>query len=609
MKKSDNNKKDNNNNNKRPDDNVIAIAVVVGLLAIVLLLPKITGEKSQKNTKELNYSEFLVMVDNKNVSDVNVYPDGTIDGKLLNAADFTKFKTKIPYIDLEFINRLKNNSINFKYGSKADVGGMVYNFLPLIIMIAFFVFMSRKMGGGAFGKNKSKRYEEEKNGAKITFADVAGQAEAKADLKEVVEFLKNPTHFEEIGARIPRGVLLIGSPGTGKTLLARAVAGEAEVPFFLISGSDFVELYVGVGASRVRNLFEEARKNAPAIIFIDEIDAVGRSRGNSMHGGHDEREQTLNQMLVEMDGFSNRSGVIVMAATNRADVLDSALLRPGRFDRQVTIALPDQQERTAILKLHAKNVKMASDISYETIAKSTSGASGADLANIINESALYAARLGHKEVSQHDLEEAVDKALMGNARKSSVIPEKERLATAYHEAGHSLLHYYLPYSDKLHKVTIIPRGQALGLTYSLPESDITSMHKKQLLDRIKILFGGYVAENIIYNYTTTGTAQDLKQATAIARRMVGEWGMGTKTGITAWSSQLQDSLWGQVSPYSNQSSVLMDEDVNNILNEALADVNKILNEHKDQLEKLANALVEKETLNDAEIRVLLDITS
>jgi cell division protease FtsH len=458
-----------------------------------------------------------------------------------------------------------------------------------------------------FGKSRAKRYLEANK--RITFSDVAGQEEAKYELQEVVAFLKNPQKFTKMGARIPKGVLLVGMPGTGKTLLAKAVAGEAGVAYFHMSGSDFVEMFVGVGASRVRDLFEQGRKSAPCIIFIDELDAVGRTRGAGYGGGHDEREQTLNQMLVEMDGFDSKDGVIVLAATNRPDVLDPALLRPGRFDRQVVVAMPDIKEREAILRIHAAKIPLAHDVDFGRIAKATPGTSGADLANLVNEAALFAARKDKVGVDMGDFEEARDKVLMGVARKSMVISEKERRMTAYHEAGHALLHYYLKNADPLHKVTIVPHGRALGLAMSLPEEDSYSRTKGWIEDRITIMYGGWAAEKLFYSETTTGTKQDLQQASELARRMTCEWGMAEEIGPIAYGQEDEPIFIGKEiarhKDYSEDTARRIDAAVKAVLDRCRTAAERILEDHRAELEKLAETLVTKETLVDEEIRDLL----
>ncbi|KAL4216252.1 hypothetical protein ACF0H5_024580 [Mactra antiquata] len=467
------------------------------------------------------------------------------------------------------------------------------------------------MNGGnrafSFGKSKAQKYDKDKNN--VTFEDVAGQIEAKFELQEVVEFLKEPKRFASIGARIPRGVLLVGQPGTGKTLLARAVAGEAGVSFFHMSGSDFVEMFVGVGASRVRDLFEKGRKSSPCIVFIDEIDAVGRTRGSGYGGGHDEREQTLNQLLVEMDGFGAHDGVIVMAATNRPDVLDPALLRPGRFDRQVMVELPDVVEREAILKIHSKKIKVGGKVDFTALARRSAGTSGADLANIVNEAALFAARRQASTVDMEDFEEARDKVLMGVARKSRVMTEGEKVLTAYHEAGHALVHYYIEDSPPLEKVTVIPRGMALGVTFS-SSPDVYAPVKSYILARICVCFGGFAAEELIYGQTTTGTSNDLKQATSLARKMVCEWGMSPGVGPVSYSEEGAIFIGRELSQhkdYAEETAAKIDRAVREIISESLDKVRKIMSDHLDQLKTLTQALIKRETLYDEEIRELLDL--
>jgi cell division protease FtsH len=476
----------------------------------------------------------------------------------------------------------------------------------------FIWFMFRQVQGGgnkafSFGKSRAKRYLE--TSKRMTFADVAGQKEAKYELEEVVEFLKNPEKFTKIGARIPTGVLLVGMPGTGKTMLAKAIAGEANVPFFHLSGSDFVEMFVGVGASRVRDLFDQGRKNSPCILFIDELDAVGRTRGAGYGGGHDEREQTLNQMLVEMDGFDTKDGVIILAATNRPDVLDPALLRPGRFDRQVVVDMPDVKEREEILKIHAKKIPLGANVDLERLGRATPGTSGADLANLVNEAALFAARANEEVVAMDHFEEARDKALLGIARKSRIISPDEKRMTAYHEAGHALLHYHLEHADPLHKVTVVPHGRALGMALSLPEKESFSMAKSWLLDRIKIAMGGFVSEQIVFNETTTGTKNDLEQATGLARRMVCEWGMWADLGPISYGQEDEPIFIGKEiarhKDYSEDTAQKIDHAVRSIISECLDATTEILGAHRQDLDLLAETLVNKETLDDEQIRVLL----
>lgn len=586
------------------------LALIVLILLLISFVSIFLTDQSAMRAQESSYSTFVSLVEKGNVISATITGETTIEYITL---DGIAYSCRIPYADPGLMQRLVDNGV--------DVIGKVQStpwwyfaiqILPWVIFFALMWSMMRStgaMGGnkmmGGFGKSHAKEYD--KNSNKVTFADVAGQKEAKYELQEVVDFLKNPDKFVKIGARIPKGVLLVGPPGTGKTLLARAVAGEAGVAFLHTSGSDFVEMFVGMGAARVRDLFEQGRKNAPCIIFIDELDAVGRSRGSGLGGGHDEREQTLNQMLVEMDGFSADPGVIVIAATNRPDVLDPALLRPGRFDRQVTVALPDVQERFDILKIHTKKVHILSDVDLQRIARATPGTSGADLANLVNEAALFAARSNRTEVSMADFESARDKILLGVARASVYMTPEEKKATAYHEAGHTLLHYYLKNVDPLHKVTIIPHGRALGLTMSLPEKDSYTLTKSYLEDRIKICMGGYAAEFIVYGETTTGTSNDIKQATDLARRMVTEFGM-SELGFIALGSDDEPLFLGreiaQHKDFSEETAKKIDAEMHKILDSAMKETMDILTTHRDQLDALTAALVEKETLDDSEIRAM-----
>ncbi len=569
------------------------------------------NESRATKPQEVTYSSFIKAVENGSVIKADIKDEAQVTFTTLNG---TTAICRIPYYDSSLMELLKNNNVEV-VGSVQGVS-FLYIFLQLFpwLIFGFIMFNLYRQTGAAGGKGmmgslgKSNAHQYGSKDKKVTFADVAGQKESKYELQEVVEFLKSPERFVKIGARIPKGVLLVGPPGTGKTLLARAVAGEAGVNFFHTSGSDFVEMFVGMGAARVRDLFETGRKNAPCILFIDELDAVGRSRGSGLGGGHDEREQTLNQILVEMDGFSSDPGVIVIAATNRPDVLDPALLRPGRFDRQVVVDLPDVQERLDILRIHSKKVKSEGDIDLERIAKATPGSSGADLANLVNEAALFAARDKRETVSMADYEKARDKIILGVARESRFMTQDEKKATAYHEAGHTLLHYYLKYTDPLHKVTIIPHGRALGLTISLPEKDQYTLRKGYLLDRIVICMGGYVAEDIVYGETTTGTSNDIKQATDLAHRMVTEWGM-SDLGFISLASEGEPLFLGreitQKKDFSDKTATRIDEEVQKILTSCMATCRDILTTHRDQLDKLTDELCEKETLDDSEIRVLL----
>lgn len=569
------------------------------------------NQGSGQRATEVSYSAFKTALDSGSVTQVDIQDESEIS--FITSNGFYGV-ARIPYYDSSLMDELEKMNVDIA-GSVADVSiwVLLLNLLPWIIFLVIIFSMYRQVGAaggsrmmGQFGKSHATQYSAKDN--KVLFKDVAGQKESKYELQEVVDFLKNPERYVKIGAKIPKGVLLVGPPGTGKTLLARAVAGEAGVSFFHTSGSDFVEMFVGMGAARVRDLFETGRKNAPCIIFIDEIDAVGRSRGSGLGGGHDEREQTLNQILVEMDGFSTDPGVIVMAATNRPDVLDPALLRPGRFDRQVTVDLPDVQERLDILRIHSAKVKCEPGIDLERVARATPGSSGADLANLVNEAALYAARSKREMVSMDDFEKARDKMILGVARESKFMTAEEKKATAYHEAGHTLLHYYLKHVDPLHKVTIIPHGNALGLTISLPEKDQYTLRAGYLKDRIVICMGGYVAEDIVYGETTTGTSNDIKQATSIARRMVTEWGM-SDLGFIHLSNEGEPLFLGreitQHKDFSDATAKRIDEETEKILDECLKTTREILTAHRDQLDKLTDALCEKETLDDAQIRELL----
>ncbi len=584
--------------------------LMIGFLIVYMLL-----RNQGANYPQISYSDFVVAVEQNQVIEVQITDQKTILGVLRSTTgQESYFQTVIPYTDEKLIPLLDEREVDVvgKISSPSLLGTLL-NFLPLVIMVFFVIMIMRQNSmqnnrGMQFGKSRARVFDANKK-EKVTFADVAGQEEAKRELAEIVDFLKSPKKYESIGAKIPTGVLLVGNPGTGKTLLARAVAGEAGVAFLHISGSDFVEMFVGVGASRVRDLFEQGRKMAPAIIFIDELDAVGRARGAGFGGGHDEREQTLNQMLVEMDGFENKDEIIILAATNRPDVLDPALLRPGRFDRQVSVLLPDIKEREAILKVHSKKVKLNADVDLNKIARATPGMSGAELANMINEAALFAARKNKKKISIEEMEEARDKQLMGVARESMVMPEKEKAMTACHEAGHALPYYYLEHASPLHKVTIIPRGRALGLTMGLPKEDSYSHTRNWLKDQLVIMFGGYAAESIVYGDTTTGTQNDIQRATDIARRMVCEWGMSETIGTMSFGQEDEPIFMGKEierrKGYSEDSAKKIDEAVKKILDEALDTCKKILTKNRKKLDKLTKALIEKETLSDSEIRTLL----
>jgi len=593
-----------------PRGNRFALILFIALMGAFSVF-FLTDQKSSVN--EISYSAFLSYLEQGTVEAVKIVDQTEIEGKLRGKTGNTAlFRTRIPYTDLDLVKTLRESGVSIEGAVRGvSVLQVLLETLPWIFGFFLIWMMLRQFQGNnkafSFGKSRAKRYLDASK--KTTFEDVAGQKEAKYELTEVVDYLKNPQKFVKMGARIPKGVLLVGMPGTGKTLLAKAVAGEANVPFFHMSGSDFVEMFVGVGASRVRDLFEQGRKSAPCILFIDELDAVGRTRGAGYGGGHDEREQTLNQMLVEMDGFDTKDGVIILAATNRPDVLDPALLRPGRFDRQVVVAMPDVQEREQILAIHMNKIPVETGTDVKRLARATPGTSGADLANLVNEAALFAVRRNKSVVGMEDFEDARDKILMGIARSSLFLTEEEKLATAYHEAGHALVHYYLDHTDPLHKVTIVPRGRALGLALSLPEKDTYSHSVARLKDRIVVCYGGFAAESIVYGETTTGTAQDLRQATHIARQMVCEWGMSPKMGAVAYGQEDEPIFLGKEiarhKDYSEETARNIDASVRSILDEGRDRALSILTDHKDQLETLARELIQKETLQDDAIRVLL----
>jgi cell division protease FtsH len=587
------------------------------LLATVALFAVYFFRGDSPAVQEMAYSDFMHYAQSGDIVTVTIYSNSTLEG-VRHAADGqeVRFRSRIPYTDAKLLPLLEEKGVLVRGAEKGiSFWGILLEALPWVFVIAFVWFMMRNSQGGQggrafqFGKSRAKRYHND--GKKITFADVAGQKDAKYELEEVVSFLKNPQKFTKMGARIPKGVLLVGMPGTGKTLMAKAVAGEAGVNFFHMSGSDFVEMFVGVGASRVRDLFEQGRKSAPCIIFIDELDAVGRTRGAGYGGGHDEREQTLNQLLVEMDGFDSKDGVIILAATNRPDVLDPALLRPGRFDRQVTVAMPDVKEREAILKIHSAKIPLADDVELARVARATPGMSGAEISNLINEAALFAARRDQEKVAMADMEEARDKVLMGVARTTLVISDRERRMTAIHEAGHALLHYFLKNADPLHKVTIVPHGRALGMALSLPEEDSYSRTRGWITDRIVICYGGFVAEKIFYDETTTGTMQEVEQATEMARRMVCEWGMADDLGPVTYGQEDEPIFLGKEiarhKDYSEETAMRIDCAIRKILDDCRRQAEAIIADHKTELGNLADALLARETLADDEVREILGV--
>ena len=565
----------------------------------------------------ITYTEFVRHLEAGQVDSVTINDNGIVDITLRGppGQEPPTRRTRIPYHDPALMAQLREMNVNVSGAvARPSPFAMLLGMLPWILIIGIFIFMFRSMPGGGnrafqFGKSKAKRYQDE--GKKVVFSDVAGQKDAKYELEEVVSFLKNPQKFTKMGARIPKGVLLVGMPGTGKTLMARSVAGEAGVAFFHMSGSDFVEMFVGVGASRVRDLFEQGRKSAPCIIFIDELDAVGRTRGAGYGGGHDEREQTLNQLLVEMDGFDSKDGVIILAATNRPDVLDPALLRPGRFDRQVVVAMPDINEREAILQIHSAKIPVSKTVDLNRVARATPGMSGAEIANLVNEAALFAARKDRPEVEMLDFEEARDKILMGVARSTLAMSDKERRMTAIHEAGHALLHYFLKNADPLHKVTIVPHGRALGMALSLPEEDSYSRTKGWIEDRIAICYGGWLAERLFYGETTTGTKQDIQQATEMARHMVCEWGMADELGPVAYGQEDEPIFLGKEiarhKDYSEETARRIDQAVREILERARVQAEGIVSARRDGLEAIADALLDRETLSDEEVREILKL--
>ena len=583
---------------------LILLFVVVSVLIFNLFNPV------SQTAMQIPFSDVMDKISNGEVNDV------TIKGSEMSGTFKTgkSFKTNLPdYPDLVKDLRAKGVKINAEPVKESGWYNFLVVWAPLILMALWFLFIMRnmQMGGNkalSFGKSKAKLLNE--SSKKVTFNEVAGMDEAKVEVQEIIEILKDPQKFQKLGGKIPKGVLLVGPPGTGKTLLARAIAGEAGVPFLSISGSDFVEMFVGVGASRVRDLFEQGKKNAPCIIFIDEIDAVGRHRGAGLGGGHDEREQTLNQLLVEMDGFESNEGVILVAATNRPDVLDPALLRPGRFDRQVVIPRPDLNGRVGVLKVHTQKIKLAPHVDIEAIARGTPGLSGAELANLVNEAALLAGRMGKTQVENDDFDRAKDKILMGLERKSMLISDEEKKNTAYHEAGHTMVAKLIPGTDPVHKVSIIPRGMALGVTLQLPTADRYSYDREHLLNNIAILLGGRAAEEIALHHMTTGAGNDIERATALARKMVTEWGMSDKLGPLAYGKKEEQIFLGreiaQHRDYSEHTAIEIDEEVKRIVSDNYERAKKLINDRKETLDKLTKALLEKETLDGPEIDAIVN---
>jgi cell division protease FtsH len=617
-----------NNNGETPFTKILRSIMIWGALfaAVIIVYVLVNGGKTQ--TFPISYTKYVDFLNENAIQSAKIYKSqlndfefhGTlkeektimIDGRAIAVKHFT---TKLGVLDSKTEELWATKGISWTYEeSDSTFWSFVMSFLPWVALIGVYIFVMRKMsnggaGGGSrgifsFGKSRARLVNEHGANRK-TFADVAGVEEAKEELREIIEFLREPLKFQRLGGKIPRGVLLLGPPGTGKTLLARAVAGEANVPFFSISGADFVEMFVGVGASRVRDLFDNAKKSAPCLIFIDEIDAVGRHRGAGLGGGHDEREQTLNQLLVEMDGFENNGGIIVIAATNRPDVLDPALLRPGRFDRQVVVDRPDVKGREQILKVHVKNVPLDPNINLENIARGTPGLSGADLANLVNEAALYAARRNSNFVQNEDFENAKDKILMGVERKSMVISEKEKEITAYHEMGHALAGKFLPHSDPVHKVTIIPRGRALGVTSYLPTEDSHTYSKDYIESRIITLLAGRAAEMIVFNQLTTGAGNDLERASALARKMVCEWGMSDAVGPVTFAHKQEEVFLGreiaQPRDHSEETARLIDNEVRKILINSMHGAEKLLRDNIDLLHKTSKVLLERETIDGEEL--------
>ncbi len=616
------------NKKKTPNNKVwktVGGNIVIWILIIVMSVTALQIFSTDNKPKQITYSEFKNYLDSGKIESAEI-TGRTFNGKFISTEifeneltaetkEFSTFITILPEVSIEMTKAWDEN--NIKYEFKDQTFGLteyLIQFSPWLLIILFWFFLMRKMQGGGgqsgifnFGKSRAKIISPDT--PKTSFKDVAGCEEAKVELQEIVEFLKHPKKFKKLGAKIPRGGLLMGPPGTGKTLLAKAVSGEAGVPFFTISGAEFVEMFVGVGASRVRDLFDQAKRNAPSIIFIDEIDAVGRHRGAGLGGGHDEREQTLNQILVEMDGFDTDDSVILLAATNRPDVLDKALLRPGRFDRQIVVDVPGLDGREAILKIHTRGMPLAKDIDLKTLAKGTPGLAGADLENLVNEAALFAARRNKKKVFHSDLEDAKDKVMMGVERKSMILTQGEREITAYHEGGHALVAYHTKDADPVHKVTIIPRGRALGVTAQLPVDEKHNYSKNYLLGRLNILMGGRCAEKLIFNDTTTGAGNDISVATDLSRKMVSEWGMTDKIGPLAFAQKAEEIFLGrdisQGNDLSNEMCNLIDSEITKLVKDAEENAENILKKHIDQLHAVAKALLEFETIDGNDLTRLV----
>jgi cell division protease FtsH len=594
------------------NSNIKTAVLWVVLIAVGVLLWTVVKSGKGRPERQVNFSQFLADVESGKVKAVKF--SGTDVSGEYKETNEGGFHTQSPlnYPDLYKMLQDKGVTMEFKEPNSGNWISLLVNASPFILLLAFWIFMMRQMQSGgnkalSFGKSRARLHSTQQK--KVTFKDVAGVEEAKEELQEIIEFLREPQKFQKLGGRIPKGVLLIGSPGTGKTLLARAIAGEASVPFFSISGSDFVEMFVGVGASRVRDLFEQGKKNAPCIIFIDEIDAVGRHRGAGLGGGHDEREQTLNQLLVEMDGFESNEGVILVAATNRPDVLDPALLRPGRFDRRVVVGRPDVGGREAILKVHTKKIPLGDDVDLSVLARGTPGLAGADLANLVNESALNAARQNRKVVMMVDFELAKDKVLMGAERKSMILSDAEKRNTAYHEAGHTLVAAMLPYADPLHKVSIIPRGMALGVTMQLPIDDKHSYSKDYLNDQLAILMGGRIAEEKFMNHMTTGAGNDIERATDLARKMVCEWGMSELGPLSFGKKEEQIFLGREIAQhrdYSEDTAIKIDDQVKKLVQNGYDRALKVIEEKSEALVRVAEALLEREVLDGAEVKLIIE---